>query len=154
MESYQISETISLPIRGDNILRMGFQPFKLNQDELLSGLEDGQNLNGGKRIVKKNGVGTKFYFCKHNEGYGFDKTKTPKSSDLVYEIPDWVHSTGGSCQYSTRKPSDLAKHLVGVHSLAFSNYAFLCTHCSKTFLTLNYRFFHYGQDGFKLRGRP
>ena len=82
MESYQISETISLPIRGDNILRPGFQPFKLNQDDLLSGLEDGQNLNGGKRIVKKKGVNAKFYFCKHNEGYGFDKTKTPKSSDL------------------------------------------------------------------------
>ena len=63
MESYQISETISLPIHGDNILRMDFQPFKLNQDELLSGLEDGQNLNGGKCIVNKNGVGTSFTFA-------------------------------------------------------------------------------------------
>ena len=134
MESYQISENIALPIRGDNILRLGFQPFKLCQDDLLSGLEEGQSLNGGKHFVKKDGNNVKFYYCKLNEGYGLDKTKTPKSADLHYDIPDWVHSTGGSCQYSTRKPSDLGKHLVGVHSLAFANYAFLCTHCPKTFL--------------------
>ena len=129
MESYQIAETIALPIRGDNILRMGFEPFKLRQDDPLSGLEGGQSLIGGKHFVKKDGNNVKFYYCKLNDGYGFDKTKTPKSADLLYDIPDWVHSTGGSCQYSTRKPSDLGKHLVEVHSLAFTNYAFLCTHC-------------------------
>ena len=86
MESYQISETIAVPIRGDNILRMGFQPFKLSQDDLLSGLEEGQSLNGGKHFVKKDGKNVKFYYCKLNEGYGLDKTKTPKSADLHYDV--------------------------------------------------------------------
>ena len=88
MESHQISTTIALPIRGDNILRMGFQPFKLCQDDLLSGLEEGQNLHGGKHLVKKDGKNVKFYFCKLNDGYGFDRTKTPKYADLLYNIPE------------------------------------------------------------------
>ena len=66
--------------------------FYLCNPNILFIIEDDKNVHGGKRIVKKKGVGIKFYFCKYNEGFGFDKIKTPKSLDL-----EVVNSTVDVC---------------------------------------------------------
>ena len=78
MNSYQITETVSLPVREDNILRMCFEPFKPNKDKLLTGLEEYLSAYGGKRIVD----GTKFYHCKLDEIAGFDAKKIQKAAEI------------------------------------------------------------------------
>ena len=84
MESYIIYETIALPIHGDNILRMGFEPFKLRQDDPLSGLEGGQSLIGGKHFVKKDGINVKFIFA--NSMMGMVLTRLKLRNPLIFSI--------------------------------------------------------------------
>ena len=138
MNSYQITETVSLPVREDNILRMCFEPFKPNKDKLLIGLEENLSAYGGKRIVD----GIKFYHCKLDENAGFDAKKNQKAAEIKYIIPKWVLKTEGSCTYNTKKASDLEKHLLGVHSLNFKNYSFHCTHCALIFVDRSRASYH------------
>ena len=112
----------------DNILRLCFEPFRINNSDLLEGLGSEEYLFGGKQIVN----GIKMYFCKLDEIDGLDGKKTAKSCEIKIKFPDWVKETEGSCTFSTKKPSDLERHLLGVHSLKFKEYAFHCTHCENT----------------------
>ena len=77
------------------------------------------------------------YFCKLDERDGLDGEKTAKSCEIKIKFPDWVKQTAGSCTFSTKKPRDLARHLLGVHSLKFKEYAFHCTHCENIFVDRN-----------------
>ena len=65
---------------------------------------------------------------------GLDCKKTAKASEIKIKVPEWVTQTEGSCTFSTKKPSDLERHILGVHSLNFKDYAFHCTHCESIFV--------------------
>ena len=120
MKTYQISDIISLPFREDNVLRLCFEPYRITNASLLKGLGTQECVFGGKQSVN----GTNMFFCKLSESDGFDCKKTAKASEIKIKVPDWVKETEGDCTFSTKKPSDLERHLLGVHSLKFKEYAF------------------------------
>ena len=111
-------------------MRLCFEPFKINTSNLIEGLDSGECILGGKQIVD----GVKMYFCKLNELEGFDDKKTAKPCGIRIKVPEWVLETEGDCRFSTKKPSDLERHLLGVHSLKFRDYAYHCTHCDSVFV--------------------
>ena len=116
---YKVGENIYLPCRDDNSLRIGFEPFKLEAKSPLDGIEGGSCSSGGAKL--ENGKPT--FYCKSDENKSFNPVKSdPKK-------PDWVKDTEGSCQYYTKKRSDLEKHLYGKHRMKFISHCYRCTHC-------------------------
>ena len=111
-------------------MRLCFEPLKINDNNLIKGLDSGECILGGKQVID----GLEMYFCKLNKLEGFDDKKTAKPCGIKIIVPDWVLKTEGDCRFSTKKPSDLERHLLGVHSLKFRDYAYHCTHCDSVFV--------------------
>ena len=86
MKTYQISNIISLPCREDNVLRLCFEPFRINNSSLLKGLGTQECVFGGKQSVN----GTSMFFCKLGELDGLDCKKTAKASEIKIKVPEWV----------------------------------------------------------------
>ena len=74
------------------------------------------------------------FFCKLNEQDGFDIKKTAKPCGITIKVPEWVSKTEGTCTFSSKKQNDLERHLLGVHSLKFRDFAYHCTHCENVFV--------------------
>ena len=123
---YKVLENVYLPCRENNILQLGFEPFKHVAKSPLDGIEIGSSSAGGGRM--DNGSFT--LYCKSDEfeGSPFSKTRKPAKEDP--KKPIWVTDTEGTCQYFTTKKSDLEKHLYGKHKLKFLPTIFRCTHCA------------------------
>ena len=122
---YKIGENIYLPCREDNSLRVGFEPFKFEVKSPLDGVENGSCSAGGVITVNNQCL----YYCKSNELEGCSSKKSCKPVNSKSEIPEWVKDTEGSCQYYSKKRSDLEKHLYCMHRTKYLNHCFRCTHC-------------------------
>ena len=109
MQTYQISDIISLPCREDNVLRLSFEPYRITVWKA--------KCEWNKHVLLQT-----------------DCKKTAKASEIKIKVHEWVTPTEGSGTFSTKKPSDLERHLLGVHSLKFKDYAFHCTHCESIFV--------------------
>ena len=122
---YKVLENVYLPCRENNILRLGFEPFKHVAKSPLEGIEIGSSCAGGGRM--DNGSFT--LYCKSDEFEGSPFAKTRKPAKVDPNKPIWVSDTEGTCQYFTTKKSDMEKHLYGKHKLKFLPTIFRCTHC-------------------------
>ena len=91
----------------------------------LDGVDNGSCSAGGVIIVNNQCL----YYCKSNELEGYLSKRSCKPVNPKSEIPEWVKDTEGSCQYYSKKRSDLEKHLYGMHRTKYLNHCFRCTHC-------------------------
>ena len=91
------------------MLRLCFEPYKVTKSSLLQGLGTHDCVYGGKQDVG----GTMMFYCKLGEKEGRDASKVKKVAENKYKVQDWVIQTEGSCTHSSKKTSDLEKHLLG-----------------------------------------
>ena len=122
---YKVGENIYLPCREDNSLRIGFEPFKPEAKSPLDGVENGSCSAGGVKFVN----GKSMYYCKSDELEGCPSQKSGKPVKSDSKRPDWVKDTEGTCQYYSKKWSDLEKHLYGKHRTKYINHCYRWTHC-------------------------